>query len=60
MNGTAIGVQELTCQLLDTAAGIPAGTAAAAIRLPHPCWPSIDLPANNVETDTGARRTLLP
>jgi hypothetical protein len=31
MNATAIGVQELTCQLLDTAAGIPADTAAAGL-----------------------------
>jgi hypothetical protein len=40
MNGTAIPVQELTCQLLDAADGIPADTAVnpehtAANR----CWP---------------------
>ncbi len=30
MNGTAIGVPELTCRLLDAAGGIPADTTAAA------------------------------
>jgi hypothetical protein len=35
MNGTAIPVQELTCQLLDTAAGIPADTAAAGLIISH-------------------------
>jgi hypothetical protein len=35
MNATAIGVQELTCQLLDTAAGIPADTAAAGLIIGH-------------------------
>jgi hypothetical protein len=35
MNATTIGVQELTCQLLDAAAGIPAGTAAAELIISH-------------------------
>ena len=35
MNAAAIGVQELTCQLLDTAAGIPADTAAAGLIISH-------------------------
>jgi hypothetical protein len=35
MNGTAIGVQELTCQLLDAADGIPADTAAARPIISH-------------------------
>jgi hypothetical protein len=35
MNATAIPVQELTCQLLDTAAGIPADTAAAELIISH-------------------------
>ena len=35
MNATAIGVQELTCQLLDAAAGIPADTAAAGLIISH-------------------------
>ena len=35
MNGTAIGVQELTCQLLDAADGIPADTAAAGLIISH-------------------------
>jgi hypothetical protein len=35
MNGTAIPVQELTCQLLDAADGIPADTAAAGLIISH-------------------------
>ena len=35
MNATAIGVQELTCQLLDAADGIPADTAAAGLIISH-------------------------
>jgi hypothetical protein len=35
MNATTIGVQELTCQLLDAAAGIPADTAAAELIISH-------------------------
>jgi len=35
MNGTATGVQELTCQLLDAADGIPADTAAAGLIISH-------------------------
>ena len=35
MTATAIGVQELTCQLLDTAAGLPAATAAAGLIISH-------------------------
>lgn len=35
MNATAIPVQDLTCQLLDTAAGIPTGTAAAGLIISH-------------------------
>ena len=35
MNGTAIGVPELTCQLLDAADGIPADTAAAGLIISH-------------------------
>ena len=35
MNATAAGVQELTCQLLDAADGIPAGTAAAGLIISH-------------------------
>ena len=31
MNATAIPVQDLACQLLDAAGGIPAGTAAAGL-----------------------------
>jgi hypothetical protein len=31
MNATAIGIPELTCQLLDVAAGIPADAAAGLI-----------------------------
>jgi hypothetical protein len=38
MNATAIPVQELTCQLLDTAAGILAGTAAAGLIIGHGCF----------------------
>jgi hypothetical protein len=35
MNGTAIPVQELTCQLLDAADGIPADVAAAGLIISH-------------------------
>jgi hypothetical protein len=35
MNTTAIPVQELICQLLDAAAGIPADTAAAELIISH-------------------------
>ncbi len=35
MNATAIPVRELTCQLLDAAGGIPAGTAAAGLIISH-------------------------
>jgi hypothetical protein len=35
MNATATGVQELTCQLLDAADGIPADTAAAGLIISH-------------------------
>jgi hypothetical protein len=35
MNATAIAVQELTCQLLDAADGIPADTAAAGLIISH-------------------------
>ena len=35
MNATAIPVQELTCQLLDAADGIPADTAAAGLIISH-------------------------
>jgi hypothetical protein len=35
MNATAIPVQELTCQLQDTAAGIPADTAATGLIISH-------------------------
>ena len=35
MNATAIGVPELTCQLLDAADGIPADTAAAELIISH-------------------------
>jgi hypothetical protein len=35
MNATAIGVPELTCQLLDAADGIPADTAAAGLIISH-------------------------
>jgi hypothetical protein len=35
MNATAISIQELKCQLLDTAAGIPADTAAAGLIISH-------------------------
>jgi hypothetical protein len=35
MNGTAIPVPELTCQLLDAADGIPADTAAAGLIISH-------------------------
>ena len=35
MNATATGVPELTCQLLDTADGIPADTAAAGLIISH-------------------------
>jgi hypothetical protein len=35
MNAAAISVQELTCQLLDAADGIPAGTAAAGLIISH-------------------------
>jgi len=35
MNATATGVQELTCQLLDAAGGIPAGIAAAGLIISH-------------------------
>ena len=35
MNATATGVQELTCQLLGAADGIPADTAAAGLIISH-------------------------
>ena len=35
MNATAIGVPELTCQLLDAADGIPAYVAAAGLIISH-------------------------
>ena len=35
MNATAIGVPELTCQLLDAADGIPADVAAAGLIISH-------------------------
>ena len=35
MNATAIGVHELTCQLLDAADGIPADAAAAGLIISH-------------------------
>ncbi len=35
MNAAAIPVQELICQLLDAAAGIPADTAAAGLIISH-------------------------
>jgi hypothetical protein len=35
MNATAIGVPELTCQLLDAADGIPADAAAAGLIISH-------------------------
>ena len=35
MNATATGVQELTCQLLDAADGIPADIAAAGLIISH-------------------------
>lgn len=35
MNAAATGIQELTCQLLDTAAGISADTAAAELIISH-------------------------
>ena len=35
MNATAIGVHELTCQLLDAADGIPADVAAAGLIISH-------------------------
>jgi hypothetical protein len=35
MNATAIGVPELTCQLLDAAGGIPADAAAAGLIISH-------------------------
>ncbi len=35
MNATAIPVQDLACQLLDAASGIPAGTAAAGLIISH-------------------------
>ena len=35
MNATAIGVPELTCQLLDAADGIPADTAAVGLIISH-------------------------
>ena len=35
MNATAIGVHELTCQLLDAADGIPADVAAAGLITSH-------------------------
>ncbi len=38
MNATATGVQELTCQLLDAADGIPADIAAAGLIIRHDCF----------------------
>jgi len=35
MNAIAIGVPELTCQLMDAADGIPADTAAAGLIISH-------------------------
>ena len=35
MNAAAIGVHELTCQLLDAAGGIPADAAAAGLIISH-------------------------
>ena len=35
MNATAIGVHELSCQLLDAADGIPADVAAAGLIISH-------------------------
>ena len=35
MNATAIPVQDLACQLLDAASGIPADTAAAGLIISH-------------------------
>jgi hypothetical protein len=35
MNATAIPVQDLACQLLDAASGIPAHTAAAGLIISH-------------------------
>ena len=38
MNATAIPVQDLACQLLDAASGIPADTAAAGLIISHGCF----------------------
>jgi hypothetical protein len=38
MNAAAIPVQDLACQLLDAASGIPADTAAAGLIISHGCF----------------------